>query len=63
MTLRFHICEIHMENRLHLFSTDIMGEKNKQSLFFSPEIHMRVINYFLIDFINSNLILFGFAEI
>ena len=30
--------EIHVENRLRLFSTDIMSEKNKQSLFFSPEI-------------------------
>ena len=36
--LTFIIKEIHVENRLRLFSTDIMSEKNKQSLFFSPEI-------------------------
>ena len=32
-------CETHVENRRSLFSTDIMSEKNKLCLFFSPEIH------------------------
>ena len=36
--LTFIIKEIHVENRLRLFSTDIMSDKNKLCLFLSPEI-------------------------